>query len=61
MGLVALIPFLLLFSYTRKHKNNQIDALIPLAGIVLIILIYLEGGYQLLEQLVPHLLARLNP
>ncbi len=61
VGLVALIPFLLLFSYTRKHKNNQIDALIPLAGIVLIILIYLEGGYQLLEQLVPHLLARLNP
>lgn len=61
INMLLLIPFLLLFSYTRKHKNNQIDALIPLAGIVLIILIYLEGGYQLLEQLVPHLLARLNP
>ena len=54
INMLLLIPFLLLFSYTRKHKNNQIDALIPLAGIVLIILIYLEGEYRLWEQRLPH-------
>jgi hypothetical protein len=51
MGTILIIPLLLLFSYTRKHKETLIDAMIPLAGIALIIMIYLEGGYELIAAL----------
>ncbi len=51
MGTIFIIPLLLLFSYTRKHKETLIDAMIPLAGIALISMIYLEGGYELIAAL----------
>ena len=40
-------PFVLLFSYTRLPKSKIVSLLIPLAGIVLILLLLLEGTYQL--------------
>lgn len=51
--MIIMIPFLLLFSYTRKHKNQTIDSLIPLAGIAMIIFVYLEGFYRLLQMVLP--------
>jgi len=39
-------PVMLLYSYTRVPKNKMISTLIPVAGIVLIILVILEGIYQ---------------
>lgn len=54
--LLLLSPLMLLFSYTRTHKNKTLDTFIPIAGVALIALIYLEGGYQLLR-MVPNLLA----
>ena len=41
-----MIPFMLLFSYTRKYKNRLFDTVLPLCGIAAIALIYLEGSYQ---------------
>ena len=58
IGLVFIIPLLLLFSYTRRHKNNQIDTLIPLGGVVLILIIYLEGGYELMSVVLPQIMGR---
>lgn len=49
--LIPMIPFMLLFSYTRTHKNRLIDAVIPLGGIALIIAVYVEGSYQVLTML----------
>ena len=46
--LLLLAPLMLLFSYTRTHKNKILDTFIPFAGIALIALVYIEGGYQLL-------------
>ena len=43
---ILLIPIILLFSYTKKHKNQNIDLIIPLAGVGFIALIYVEGLYQ---------------
>ena len=46
--MVFVIPFVLLFSYTRVHKDGRIDLIIPVLGIVLLVLIYLEELYQIL-------------
>ncbi len=46
--MILIIPFVLLFSYTRTHKDGRIDLIIPIIGIALLALIYLEEVYQLL-------------
>ena len=46
-GLIAAIPVVLLFSYTRKEKYPQLDTLLPFVGIGLIILVYIEGTYDI--------------
>ena len=51
VGLFLLAPLVLLFSYTRRPKNPMLDLLIPVAGIALILLVYLEGTHQLLGAL----------
>ena len=49
--LIVVAPIMLLYSYTRIPKNKKISTLIPAAGIVLIILIVIEGIYQMLGYL----------
>lgn len=49
--LFLLAPVVLLFSYTRKPKFGLLGLLIPVAGIFLILIVYLEGAHQLLFQL----------
>ena len=49
--LLVAAPFILLFSYTRLPKNPRISILIPVIGIVLIILMVVEGSYQVLGAL----------
>ena len=51
VGLILFAPILMLFSYNRKSTDKTLSALIPVAGVALIILIYLQGFYQLLQQL----------
>ncbi|MBQ4425768.1 MAG: hypothetical protein II882_08555 [Lachnospiraceae bacterium] len=46
MILILMIPFMLLFSYTRTHKNRVFDAVLPLIGIAMIAFVYMEGLYQ---------------
>ena len=46
--MALVIPFILLFSYTRTHKNTLIDLIIPILGIVFLFLIMLEELYQVL-------------
>ena len=51
VGLIILAPLVLLFSYTRKPKYPMLDLAIPVAGIVAIMLVYLEGTHRLLPML----------
>ena len=44
--LLFVAPVMFLYSYTRVPKNKMISTLIPAVGIVLIILVILEGVYQ---------------
>jgi hypothetical protein len=47
--LLLMPPFVLLFSYTRTHKNKLIDIFIPIVGIACILIIYLQGSFQILQ------------
>ena len=47
LSLIFIVPFILLFSYTKSHKNKRIDIIIPIAAIALIALVLIEGGFQL--------------
>lgn len=49
--LIVFAPIMLLFSYTRKRDNKIIDILIPVAAIVLMLLVYLQGFFQLMYNL----------
>ena len=45
---ILAIPFILLYSYTRDHKNTQIDLFIPIGGIALTALVYVEYLFNFL-------------
>ena len=49
--LIVVAPIMLLYSYTRIPKNKMISTLLPAVAIVLIILIVIEGIYQMLGYL----------
>ena len=44
--LIFIIPLVILYSYRKTHKNPTVDLLIPVAGIALIVVIYVEGLFQ---------------
>lgn len=48
ISLFIAIPFILLFSYNKNHKDNNIDLMVPFIGIILLILAYAEAIYEIL-------------
>ncbi len=50
-GVAGVIPIVLLFSYTRTYKDNSLDIIIPIAGVGLLALVYIEGLYWFLKYL----------
>jgi len=44
--MILLIPILILFDYKKTYKNKMVDTVIPLAGILLMVLIYVEGLFE---------------
>ena len=48
-GLIIVAPFILLFSYTRTHKDTRIDTILPIIAIVILALMYIEGLYQVIK------------
>ena len=46
------IFFIFLYSYKRKHKDGRIDLIIPILGIALLALVYVEGIYQFILEFV---------
>ena len=47
--LALMAPVVLLFSYNRTHKNKLIDLLIPVVGVVAILIVFLQGSFQILK------------
>ena len=60
MALLLIIPLVLLFSYKKQHENKKIDTLIPIAGIGLIVLVYVEGIFQVIVNNVPQIIAKMK-
>jgi len=50
--LILAIPFLFFYSYTKTHKNSNLDIIIPIAGVGLSAIVYLEGIYDIVIKLV---------
>ena len=46
--MIALAPVILLFSYTKSYKKSKVDMLIPIAAVVVIGLIILEGFFRVI-------------
>lgn len=44
--LLLAIPFIMLYSYTRSHKNGLIDILLPAVGIGMTVIVYMEVIYH---------------
>ena len=53
-SLLLAIPIIFLYSYTRTEKNNTIDIFVPIGGISLIVLIYIESIYQVILEMVSY-------
>ena len=43
--LILVIPFILLFDYTKQHKNPGLDKFVPIGGIVLLIFAIFETAF----------------
>lgn len=57
--LLLVIPFIMLFSYTRTHKpsSSNVDVIIPLVGMIAFAICYIEGLYQFILRL-PGLISK---
>jgi hypothetical protein len=44
--MIFLVPVILLFSYTRVSKKPKLDTLIPIGGVLLALLVGIEGMHQ---------------
>ena len=53
MALIGVIPFILLFSYNRNHRNLLADTLIPIGGVILAVLVGLETVYRAMMVAMP--------
>ena len=49
--LLFVAPFVLLFSYTRKHQDTKMDLVIPVIGIAAIAALYIETFFRVLCEL----------
>ena len=58
--MILIIPIILLFSYTRTHKDQMGDILIPFFGVVLAVIVTVEGLYQCLLLQIPSLMNQLS-
>ena len=52
-SMIFIIPIILLFSYTRNHKNPKADLAIPIGGILLTVCVGIEGFHQGLLMNIP--------
>ena len=48
--LILIIPFIMLYSYTRVHKDGPVDILVPMIGVGMTAIVYIEVIYQYFVQ-----------
>ena len=60
ISMIAIIPIILLFSYTRRHKDRRPDLIIPVFGVILAAFVGIEGLHQGLLMNIPIILSKLS-
>ena len=60
ISMFAVAPIAILFSYTKTHKNKIVDTIIPVAGIGLILIVYIEGVFEVITCNMPFFIERLK-
>ena len=58
--MIFIIPVILLFSYTRRHKNEKADLVVPVGGVILAFFVGLEGLHQGILMNIPILMKMLE-
>ena len=58
--MIPLISLILLFSYTKNHKNERVDLFIPIGGVALAFLVGIEGTYQGIVMNLPILMEKIT-
>ena len=58
--LIVILPFILLLSYTRNPKNPKADMLIPIGGLVIALLVTLEGIFNGILMFAPQIQGAMN-
>ena len=46
LAMLLLIPIIIFFDYTKTHKNKLVDMIIPAAGVALLVVLYIEGLFE---------------
>lgn len=59
-SLCLIVPIIFLFSFTKTHKDSMVDLIVPAAGVGLIVLIYVEGLYEIVVNNLPRLIASIE-
>ena len=44
--MLFLIPIVILFDYKKTYKDNKMDIIIPVAGVAILVLLYIEGLFE---------------
>lgn len=58
--MIMIIPIILLFSYTRRHKDPKMDLVVPAGGVLLAFFVGLEGLHQGLLMNIPIIMKSLE-
>lgn len=59
-SLFLISPLVLLYSYTRTHKNKKFDSFLPFLGIAFMLFTVFEGCYLVLRIMLPQLMQGLQ-
>ena len=55
-SLALISPLVLLYSYTRTHKNKKLDSFLPFLGIAFMLFTIIEGCYLVLRIMLPQMM-----
>ena len=50
LPLLLIVPIIMLFDYRKTYENKLPDIIIPVVGIVLLIIVTIEGGFEVIRK-----------
>jgi hypothetical protein len=50
-NMMSLIPVMFLYSYTKVHKYKLLDIAIPITGVAMVVLLYLDSLFMVIKDL----------